>query len=152
MLARVGVTLLAGLLCACSGQVPNLPISSGPVTGGQVVEAVAGTAGPLNPLFEQEANEKDIDSLVYQGLTTVGAHQQVVGQLAKGWKVSENGLTYTFDLRSGVHWADGRPFTADDVMFTFNVLQSPDYLLPTAQFWKQVAIERSGDMQVKFTI
>jgi peptide/nickel transport system substrate-binding protein len=152
MLTRAAPLLLAVLLAGCSGQVPRLPISAGPVTGGQVVEAIAGTAGPLNPLFEQEANEKDIDSLIYQGLTTVDARQQVVGLLAKGWKVSDNGLTYTFDLRPDVRWADGKPFTADDVIFTFNVLQSPSYVQATAQYWKQVAIERAGTMQVKFTI
>src|SRR2546421_1607676 len=152
MLTRAALMLFAVLLAGCSGQVPRLPISSGPVTGGQVVEAVAGTAGPLNPLFEQEANEKDIDSLIYQGLTTVDAKQRVVGLLAKDWKVSEDGLTYTFDLRSDVRWADGKPFTADDVMFTFNVLQSPTYLQPTAQYWKEIAVERSGGLQVKFTL
>jgi peptide/nickel transport system substrate-binding protein len=147
------VLLLAALLVAgCSGGAPMLPISSGPMSGGQVVEAVAGTTGPLNPLFEQEANEKDVDSLIYQGLTTVDANQQVVGLLARGWKVSDDGLTYTFDLRSGVRWADGRPFTADDVMFTFNVLQSPTYQQATNQYWKDVQVERSGNLQVKFTL
>jgi peptide/nickel transport system substrate-binding protein len=145
--------LAAVLLAGCSGSPAGmLPISSGPVPGGQVVEAVAGTAGPLNPLFEQEANEKDIDSLIYQGLTTVNANQQVVGLLARDWQVSSDGLTYTFNLRPGVRWADGKPFSADDVMFTFNVLQSPDYLQPTAQAWKEIAVERAGNLQVKFTL
>src|SRR5262245_40684285 len=153
MLTRPALMAVAAVLLAgCSADPAMLPISSGPVPGGQVVEAVAGTTGPLNPLFEQEANEKDIDSLIYQGLTTVNANQQVAGLLARDWQVSGDGLTYTFNLRSGVRWADGKPFTADDVMFTFNVLQSPDYLVPTDQYWKQVAIERSGSLQVKFTL
>jgi peptide/nickel transport system substrate-binding protein len=116
------------------------------------VEAVAGTAGPLNPLFEQGVNEKEIDSLVYQGLTTINQRQQVVGLLAKGWTLSQDGLTYTFDLRAGVRWADGQPFNADDVMFTFQVLQSDQYTQPTQQYWKDVKVERGGDLQVKFTL
>jgi peptide/nickel transport system substrate-binding protein len=130
--------------------VPLAPV--GPVPGGQVVEAVAGTAGPLNPLFEQGVNEKEIDSLVYQGLTTINAKQQVIGLLARSWTVSDNGLSYAFDLRRDVRWADGAPFNADDVMFTFESLQSPDYQQPTQQYWKDVRVEKASDRQVRFTL
>jgi peptide/nickel transport system substrate-binding protein len=141
------------LLSACEASMPALPISRvGPVQGGQVVEAVAGTAGPLNPLFEQGVNEKEIDSLVYQGLTTINPKQQVTGLLARSWTVSQDGLTYTFDLRSGVRWGDGAPFGADDVMFTFQVLQSDRYTQATQQYWKDVKVERGGALQVKFTL
>jgi peptide/nickel transport system substrate-binding protein len=142
------------LLTACQASIPALDGFSrvGPVPGGQVVEAVAGTAGPLNPLFEQGVNEKEIDSLVYQGLTTVNPRQQVVGLLAKGWTLSEDGLTYTFDLGTNVRWADGAPFNADDVMFTFQTLQSGQYTQATQQYWKDVAVARVSDRQVKFTL
>jgi peptide/nickel transport system substrate-binding protein len=149
-----GVTAAAAvlLLSACES-VPALPISRvGPVAGGQVVEAVAGTPGILNPLFEEGANEKEIDSLVYQGLTEVNARQQVVGLLARSWTVSDDGLTYTFVLRKGVRWADGAPFTADDVMFTFATMQSPNYQESTQQLWKDVAVAKVDDLDVKFTI
>jgi len=141
------------LLSACEGAIPVLPIArTGPVTGGQVVEAVAGTAGPLNPLYEQGVNEKEIDGLVYQGLTTVNPKQQVVGLLAKSWTVSTDGLTYTFELLGDVRWADGAPFNVDDVMFTFGVLQSPDYQQPTQQYWKEVKVERADARQVRFIL
>jgi peptide/nickel transport system substrate-binding protein len=149
VVALLSVALLSG---ACSG-VPAVPgFSRGPVQGGQVVEAIAGTAGPLNPLFEQEDNEKDIDSVVYQGLTTVDANEQVVGLLAKDWKVSQDGLTYTFNLRPGIRWADGKPFSADDVVFTFGVLQSPDYQQPTDQDWKAIQVQKTGALQVQFDL
>lgn len=145
--------LLLLLLSACQASLPALPISRvGPVPGGQVVEAVVGTAGPLNPLFEQGANEKEIDSLIYQGLTTINPRQQVAGLLARAWTVSDDGLVYTFDLRSGVRWGDGAPFNADDVRFTFQVLQSDQYMQATQQYWKDVRVDRSGDLQVKFAL
>ncbi|HEX6207753.1 MAG TPA: ABC transporter substrate-binding protein [Actinomycetota bacterium] len=40
--------------------------------------------------------------------------------LAESWEVSDDGLTWTFDIREGVTWHDGEPFTAHDVAFTFN--------------------------------
>jgi peptide/nickel transport system substrate-binding protein len=147
--------LAAGLLLlsACEASMPSIPMPRvGPVQGGLVTEAIAGTPGPLNPLFEQGVNEKEIDSLIYQGLTTVNQRQQVVGLLAKSWSLTQDGLTYTFELRRSVRWADGAPFNADDVMFTFQVLQSDQYTQPTQQSWKDVHVERGGDYQVKFTL
>ena len=43
-------------------------------------------------------------------------------ELAKSWDVSEDGLVVTFHLRQGIKWSDGTPFTADDVLFTYNDL------------------------------
>ena len=43
-------------------------------------------------------------------------------ELAKSWEVSDDGLVITFHLRRGIKWSDGEPFTADDVLFTFNDL------------------------------
>ncbi len=45
--------------------------------------------------------------------------------LATSWSVSDDKLTYTFNLRKGVLHADGSPFTADDVKFTFDVMRDP---------------------------
>ena len=152
---RVWGTLVLAALFLLTGCAINtaLPIArTGPVPGGQVVEAITGSAGPLNPLFEQEENARDIDTLIYQGLTTLDKNQKVVGLLAAGWTIGDNGLSYTFNLRSSVRWADGKPFTADDVMFTYGILQSPDYQEPTQQNWKQLKVEELGKLQVKFTL
>jgi len=43
----------------------------------------------------------------------------VVPWLAESWEMSEDGKTWTFDLRRDVRWHDGQPFTAEDVAFTF---------------------------------
>jgi peptide/nickel transport system substrate-binding protein len=152
---RVWGTLVLAALFLLTGCTVNtaLPIArTGPVPGGQVVEAITGSPGPLNPLFEQEENARDIDTLIYQGLTTLDKNQKVVGLLAAGWTIGDNGLSYTFNLRSNVRWADGKPFTADDVMFTYGILQSPDYQEPTQQNWKQLKVEEVGKLQVKFTL
>jgi len=45
---------------------------------------------------------------------------EIVPELAKGWDISGDGLTVTFYLREGLNWSDGEPFTADDVVFSFN--------------------------------
>src|SRR5216683_2586661 len=91
---------------------------------------------------------RDVDSVIYQGLTTVNAEQNVTGLLATDWFISNDHLTYTFDMRTGVKWADGQPFTRDDVLFTFHVLQDLEYTLPGAVDWRQVGVAAGGPNQV----
>jgi peptide/nickel transport system substrate-binding protein len=125
---------------------------AGPRQGGTVTEAVVGNVLTLNPLFEQNGNDQDIDSLVYQGLTMAGPNQTSAPLLAKSWTVSKDGLTYTCVLQTWVRWADGRPFTADDVMFTFGVLQAKDYQVPTDQYWKAIQVTKVDRGSVRFTL
>ena len=123
-----------------------------PVRGGTAVEALVGAAGVLNPLFAEDDSARDVNSVIYQGLTTVDSHQNVIGVLARDWTISPDLLTYTFNLRSGVKWADGQPFGLDDVLFTFHVLQDPEYQEPGAAFWRQVGIAAGAADQVVFTL
>lgn len=123
-----------------------------PARGGTAVEALVGAAGPLNPLFETVDSTRDVDSLIYQGLTTVDSQQNVVGLLASNWTISQDHLVYTFDIRTGVKWADGQTFTADDVLFTYHVLQDVEYTQPGADFWRLVGIGPGGQGQVVFTL
>lgn len=109
-------------------------------------------AGYLNPLFADEDDARDIDSLVYQGLTQVGPDQQVMPLLARSIQASADGRTYAAHLRTDVHWADGLPFTADDVVFTFSVLQDPGYTLPEAATWKDVTVSKVAADEVDFTL
>ena len=54
-------------------------------------------------------------------LIFTGPHdkQKIVGDLAKSWDVSKDGLTYTFKLRRGVKFHDGTDFTAEDIKATY---------------------------------
>jgi peptide/nickel transport system substrate-binding protein len=123
-----------------------------PARGGTAVEALVGQAGVLNPLFEGDDSARDVDSAIYQGLTTVDAGQNVVGLLATDWAISNDHLTYTFNIRTGVRWADGQAFTVDDILFTYHVLQDLEYQQPGAAFWRQVGIAAGGPNQVVFTL
>jgi len=84
-----------------------------PARGGTAVEALVGQATVLNPLFESNESTRDVDSLIYQGLTAVDSQQNVVGVLARDWAVSPDHLTYTVNVRDDVKWGDGEPFGAE---------------------------------------
>jgi peptide/nickel transport system substrate-binding protein len=155
------LVLLSLLATSCQPSVaparaPLAAASSSPAPavteGGTFTEAVAGIAGYLNPLFADEDNARDIDGLIYQGLMEVGPDQQIKPLLARAIHLSADHLTYSVLLRTDVKWADGLPFTAEDVRYTFAVLQDPGYILPEAANWKGVTVKKVADDQVDFTL
>ena len=155
MRLRAGLGILALLATACQGTAaPAISPSSGSGTAIQrsFTEAVAGTAGYLDPLFADDDNSREIDSLIYQGLTRVGRDQQAEPLLAAAIKVSTDRLTYTVSVRTDVYWADGVQLTVDDVLFTFASLQDPGYHGPEAAAWKEVVVKRSGEGGIDFVL
>lgn len=57
---------------------------------------------------------------INNALLKVNAKSEYVGDLATNWGISEDALTYTFNLIEGVKFSDGSDFTAEDVVFTYN--------------------------------
>lgn len=82
----------------------------------------------FNDIIAKETSTTLVTSHIFEGLTTTNAFTtKVEPHLARSWKVSEDGLTWTFNLRDDVRWNDGELFTADDVLFTFNdLIFNPD--------------------------
>ena len=82
---------------------------------------IAYPAGPfsLDPHRHNEAISATILHHLYESLTTFDARLNLVPQLAESWD-NPNDLTWRFHLRPDVHWHDGRPFTAADVVFSLD--------------------------------
>ena len=90
--------------------------------GGRIVYAVISEPKTFNRMTENEQSSREILDQMVNGLTsTDNVTQQVIPSLAKSWE-TQDGRTWTFHLRHGVRWSDGAPFTADDVIFSFEVL------------------------------
>jgi peptide/nickel transport system substrate-binding protein len=90
------------------------------VFGGHITETVAGDIGTLNPLINESVGGSVVIGRILDSLTTLDSETgEVIPNLAKSWDISEDNLEYTFHLRKGVHWSDGHPFTAEDVVFTW---------------------------------
>ncbi|HJQ68782.1 MAG TPA: ABC transporter substrate-binding protein [Blastocatellia bacterium] len=95
-IGNYGGTLVLGL--------PGNPKTFNVVTLAEVLSSWV-LAGPIYKALVDWDNEK----------------QEDVPGLAKSWDSTPDGLQWTFNLRKGVMWSDGTPFTADDVMFTFQL-------------------------------
>ena len=90
-----------------------------------------GTSSAFHPLYNPASYPMSASLALYNGLTRLDASRGYapVPDLAESWTVSEDGLVYTFKLRSGIKFHDGSPVTADDVLFTFAVAADPRHNL-----------------------
>ncbi|MCK9549688.1 ABC transporter substrate-binding protein [Aquamicrobium sp.] len=70
---------------------------------------------------------------IYQSLLTYREDLKPLPQLAKSWTVSEDGLTYTFNLQEGVKWHDGEAFTSKDVVFA-----AEEFLVDAHPRWRLI--------------
>ena len=85
------------------------------------VEGMVGNLGVLNPLFSQPSSvDRDITALIYQGLSKYDPlTQQVVDNKSIAThSLSQNQKEYTFYLNKNATWQDGKPLTADDIIFS----------------------------------
>lgn len=80
----------------------------------------------LNPALGSNDPEVLFNHLIYDYLYDVNPASELVPNLATDYTVSEDGLTYVFTLREGVTFHDGSPFTAADVVFSYNYLKEQD--------------------------
>lgn len=128
----VGLIILAG--CSRNEQAPppSSPNQSSttdqpPVTGDWVVQRIDSDVDSLNPITGEDTNGDMIrSSLVCEGMLQMNNDTlKLEPCLAESWEISPDQLTYTFHLRHGVRWHDGKPFTADDVKYTYDKVQDP---------------------------
>ncbi len=87
--------------------------------------SLAGEPTVLNPILSTDTGSSTVQSFVFNGLLKVNENLQFEPDLAESYTVSSDGLIYTFRLKKGVKWQDGKPFTSADVLFTFERLLDP---------------------------
>ncbi len=112
----------------------------------------------LDPITSNDMISLRITELVFNGLVGIDAKQQVVPELAESWEVSADALEYTFRLRKDVRWhprpgEEPRPFTADDVIFTYNVMMHPRTVTPLKVRYEFIAEAKKLDQHaVRFVL
>jgi len=79
------------------------------------------------------------DLNIYNGLTRIDKDGNVQPDLATSWDISDDGLTYTFHLKTDVKFSDGTPFSADDVKFTLDRDRAADSKSAQKQLFAAIA-------------
>jgi len=101
-----------------------------PAYGDIIVEGSIGDASNLLPILSTDSASHQISSMIFNGLVKYDKDLNIVGVLAESWDISPNGLVITFYLRKDVKWHDGHPFTAEDVLYSYQITIDPK--TPTA--------------------
>ena len=120
-------------------------------------ELNAGWAGvgeivTLDPAQINQVLQFQISSNVLSGLTHINADSVAEGDLASDWTVSDDGTEYTFKLREGVTFHNGDPFTAEDVVFTFNRSKDPETSIHAAVISNVVDVVAEDDHTVRIVL
>ena len=82
--------------------------------------------GSLDPALAQGTHESWVLENVFEGLMTFNEKGELVEGMAKEYKISDDGLTYTFTIRDDAKWSNGDPVTAEDFEFTWKRALDPE--------------------------
>jgi peptide/nickel transport system substrate-binding protein len=102
----------------------------GSAAGRDLVLGLSGDATSLNPVIATDSMSYIVEWPLFDSLLELDASLNVRPLLAESWEVAKDGLSYTFRLKKGVKWHDGKPFTARDVAFTFYSVLDPKVTTP----------------------
>ncbi|HRP47097.1 MAG TPA: ABC transporter substrate-binding protein [Trueperaceae bacterium] len=92
--------------------------------GGEVVVGIVYEPPALDPVHQQADATTAVTVLMYQGLAYTDWDGTIRPMLATGWSASEDGLTWTFELRKGVTFHNGHELTAADVKYSYDYIRS----------------------------
>lgn len=124
-----------------------------PVFGGRYREALMGQPQYINPLLvESNEVDKGLNALIFSGLMKYDDNGVLKTDIAEKYTVLDSGKIYIFDIRKDVFWHDGGQLTADDIIFTINILQNTNYKNLLALNWRGVKTEKINDFSVRFSL
>jgi len=124
-----------------------------PAFGGTYSEGVVGQPRFINPIYgETNDIDRTLIDLIYSGLMAYDKNGKIVNDMASSYTVSDDGKTYNFQLKDNIFWQDGKPLTADDIIFTIKTIQNSDYKSPLRANWLGVEAEKTSDKSLNFIL
>ncbi len=124
-----------------------------PARGGEYTEAFVGTPKLINPLYAVLNDvDNDISVLIFSSLFKRGKNGELINDLVKDYKISDDNKEYVFTIRDDVNWHNGNKLTTDDILFTFRAITDPQYKSPLRSSFVGVKIEKIDDYSFKFIL
>src|SRR6266705_740287 len=158
----VGLTApMAGMMLSQSGAamaataIPYKPTKAG---GGGLLKILYWQAVTLlNPHFAVGTKDQDGSRIFYEPLAGWDGEGNLVPVLAaeipskENNGLTEDGLSVVWKLKQGVKWHDGKPFTADDVVFNWEYARTPETAAVSIGSYKDIKVEKIDDFTVRVT-
>jgi peptide/nickel transport system substrate-binding protein len=123
-----------------------------PVSGGLFTEGLIGNFTNANPLYASGAADTAVSRLVFSGLFKYDVNNHLIGDLAKNYTLNENQTSYSVHLKPHLKWHDGKPFTADDVVFTYKTIQDISAQSPLFSSWQSINVIKKDALTVDFDL
>lgn len=131
----------------------NLNRITVPAEGGEYTEGLIGIPQLINPLYSIASDvDSDLVNLIFSGLMKYDSVAGLRKDLAESYEISEDGKEYTFTIREDARWHDGAHVRAEDVVFTFNAIQNPEYRSPLDAIFGGIRVERVDERTIKFVL
>src|SRR5262249_3298854 len=145
LVSIIGTLLVTGVLPPKAGKSPSQSQGGSgtvgpsttptlaPVTGGTVIDGITQEPNSLLPQRSTAAFALLVQAAIRTPLLSTDNTGGIVPNLAQevpttaNSGLSQDGLTYTFHIKSSTKWSDGQPVTADDVLYTINLFRDPAY-------------------------
>lgn len=102
----------------------------------------------LDPALNSTVDGACLAILAFSGLYMYDENGQLVPDLAEGYEMSDDGMTYTFTMKDGLKWSDGTPLTAADVEYSWKRMANPDTGADYAYLADLIARGADGDLDV----
>ncbi len=147
-LVALSVTLIFSALIVFN----NRFLITTPTYGGTVREGIIGTPRFINPVLATSDQDKDLTTLVYAGLTKKDTLGHTELDMAKSITESDDQLHYSVVLKDNAKFHDGEKVTADDIIYTIALIQSPAIKSPYRIEWEGVSIEKESDTEFTFSL
>ncbi len=155
----ISTTVVVGSIASAGSWLPQLGIPAWAQDSEDVLSLLYWQAPTLlNPHLSTGTKDFEASRLVYEPLASFNAEGEMVPILAAEIPTVENGgladdlTSVTWTLKEGVVWSDGTPFTAEDVVFSYEYISNPDVGAVTSEYYADIAsIEAVDDLTVTIT-
>lgn len=91
-------------------------------SGGSLINAMTGEPSGLISMIAGESASSAISSNIFNSLLKYDKNLELEGDLVEGWEISADQKTITFTLKPMLKWADGKPLTSADALFTWQAV------------------------------
>ena len=110
---------------------------------------VASEPDKLDPALNSTVDGACLAILAFSGLYAYDENGQLVPELAEGYEMSEDGMTYTFTMKDGLLWSDGEVLDAHDVVYSWNRLADPNTAADYSYLTTAIATNDDGTLQIE---
>jgi len=124
-----------------------------PKIGGEYTEGILGHPRYLNPVLAQTNDaDRELVQLIYSRLFKYNHQGELIPDLVQDYQIKKDGLVYEISLKKNIFWHDGEPLNADDVIFTIQTIQNPQFKSPLRDNWRSVKVEKVDDYTIRFKL